>query len=324
MPFHRLSARRSGLAGLLRTILLLIFLLTLPLAVQAQERSNPVEDFVRQRVGDFVLEYHPADEAYANQVGATLLMGSARLRKDFSIPSFRGSRLVIAWDSYHFEELSGGHFPHWGAALARPEDRLIVMKSPRWANVMRNPTGTVMHEMVHLATGMLTNNHRIPIWLSEGIAVEESGEVRGDSPISMATAMTSGALMDLWELDGLHGFSSEHAGLAYLQAESAVIFFKERYGRFTLIQLLLEVGRGTPFEQAFDHVTAGGWYGFNQEYKEWARKRFGGYFIQDLNTWIWVGIVLLAGVAVLLRKLRARRIVARWEEEERLYGDPEA
>lgn len=305
-----------------RHLLWLVLLLGF-LASASQAGPDRLGEFVQRRVGDFQLLHHPLDERYANRAAQAVVMSQSRLASQFGLGGFPGARIIIAWDTDHFESLSGGGFPHWGAALARPSENLILLKSPRWSEVDADPTGTVMHEMVHLAVGRLVGDNHLPVWLSEGIAVEESGEMRGDAPISMATALTSGTLMDLWELENLFGFSSERAQLAYLQAESAVIFFKERYGRFTLIQLLLTMGKGVPFEQAFDEVTGGGWYGFNDDWHAWAKKRFGGYLSQDIGNWIW-GFVLLLAIGVwAVRKWRARQILKRWEEEERLK-DPGA
>lgn len=312
-------ATRPGTAHSIHPIRWLFLALVVLLSFSAlQARPEPFAEFVHRRVGDFTLSHHPLDERYANRAAQAVVMSQSRLAEQFGLVGFKGARIIIAWDTDHFESLSGGGFPHWGAALARPSDNLIVMKSPRWSQVEQDPTGTIMHEMVHLATGRLVGDNRIPVWLSEGIAVEESGEMNGEAPISMATALGSGTVMDLWELESLHGFSSERAQLAYLQAESAVIFFKEKYGRFTLIQLLLKVGEGVPFEQAFDEVTGGGWFGFNDQWHEWARKRFGGYLSQDIGNWVWGFVLLLAAAVWAVRKWRARQILKRWEEEERL------
>ena len=318
-PPCRRAPLASRISRLILARILLVAFLVLAALPELHARREPLSEFVSRRVADFTLSYHPDDERYAGRTINAILLSENRLAEQFGLVGFRGARVIIAWDTDHFESLSGGGFPHWGAALARPADNLIVMKSPRWSTVDEDPTGTIMHEMVHLATGRLVGDNRLPVWLSEGIAVEESGEIRQNgSTLTMATALGSGTMMDLWDLENLFGFSSEQAQLAYLQAESAVIFFKERYGRFTLIQLMLRMGEGVPFEQAFDEVTGGGWYGFNDEWHDWARDRFGGYLVQDIGNWVWGFILMLAIGVWSVRKWRSRQILKRWEEEERL------
>jgi len=293
----------------------------------AEAPGASLEERVREqyrtlRMGVFSIYYHPADQAYAMTAASALETARRRIAENLGLrDDFRNSRVVIAWDARHFQELAGAGFPHWGAACANSERRLIVMKSPRWSNVDRDPGETIRHEMAHLGTGILTRGNWIPVWLSEGIAVVESGMPRGlatgSSPkMSLSKALSSGGLIALGELESLHGYGDMRADLAYTEAESAVRFFLERHGRVALIQLLTHVGRGVDFAEAFDRVSGGAYYRFEDEWVEWLKKNFGSYFLLDVSSWIWILIVLLLVAGWVARRFRTRRILATWDAEQ--------
>jgi hypothetical protein len=287
--------------------------------LQAQE-DDP--QWQRHSVGVFAIEYHAIDRGFAMIVADAVEVSRRRLAEELGLREFRNSRIVVAFDPAQFYRLCGPGFPHWGGACANPEGRLIVLKSPRWGDIGRGDIGaTVRHEMTHLGVGILRRGQWIPTWLEEGLAVVQSGLPRGlaegtGSQVSISRALHTGSLLELDDLESLHGYGNLPAELAYLQAESAVRYFIERYGRVALIQLLTHVGRGVEFREAFDRVTGGGWFRFEEDWRAWLKSNSAGYFLLDFASWVWLGIIPLAIAAWGVRRWRARRILAAWREED--------
>jgi len=309
---------------ILAWLVLLGLVLALPARLAAQGEPRPEDDPAWQRifVGPFALEFHAVDGDFARSVADVVEISRRRLAEDLGLREFRNSRIVVAFDAPQFYRLCGPGFPHWGGACANPEARLIVLKSPRWGDSDPASVGaTVRHELTHLGVGILRRGQWIPTWLEEGLAVVESGLPRGlaegtGSQVSISRALHTGSLLDLDELEDLHAYGSVSAELAYLEAESAVRFFLERHGRLALIQLLTLVGRGVGFPEAFDRATAGGWFRFETEWREWLEEHSAGYFLLDFASWLWLGIVALGVAAWTVRRWRARRILQRWSDEE--------
>lgn len=286
------------------------------------KRPEDGEGWRRMGIGVFTLEYHDADRDYAMDVASTVETSRRRIADDLGLRDFRNSRIVVAYDAPQFYRLCGPGFPHWGGACANSEARLIVLKSPRWGDIGRGDGGsTVRHEMTHLGVGILRRGRWIPTWLEEGLAVVQSGLPRGlaegtGSEVSISRALHTGSLIPLEDLESLHGYGSVSADLAYLEAESAVRFFLQRYGRVAMIQLLTHVGRGADFREAFDRVSGGGWYRFEDDWRAWLKENSAGYFLLDFASWLWLGIIGLAAAGWGVRRLRARRILAAWREED--------
>jgi hypothetical protein len=301
-----------------KLIILLIFLLSINRAFAA---DADLLEFEELKIGVFTLHFHPVDRGFAMDVAAVVEASRSKLSQDIGIRDFRNCRIYIAFDPKHFYALAGAGFPHWGGACANTEKRRIVLKSPRWGDISRNPGATVRHEMTHIGVGILTRGKWLPMWLTEGIAVVESGlpmgmTNSGGSAMSISKALSTGSMLSLDEMEDLHGFGGLRANLVYLESESAVKFFLEKYGRVSLIQLLTLVGRDVGFEEAFDRTTGGGFYRFETEWNEWLEDNYGGYFLLDMSSWYWLLIIFLAIIAWITKKNRSRKIVASWDQED--------
>lgn len=276
--------------------------------------------FAEIRLEDFHIYFHAADGGHAQDVAAVVLASHQRLSDELDIRNFRGSQIVVAYDPAHFQRLAGSGTPHWAGAVANTEQNRIVLRSPRWGDAEPDAGATIRHEMTHLGVGRLRRGHWIPVWLEEGLAVRLSGLPYGTrlgyGGPSLAKAISTGSLIPLAQLEDLHSFGGLQADLAYQEAESAVRFFLERHGRVALIHLLTLVGRGVGFDEAFDRATGGGAYRFEAEWREWLKDQRGMYFLLDFPSWVWGGIILLAGVAWWMRRRRAKRILAQWSRDE--------
>jgi hypothetical protein len=83
-----------------------------------------------------------------------------------------------------------------------------------------------------------------------------------------------------------------------------------------LAQLLTLVGRDVGFEEAFDKATGGGYYRFEVEWRQWLKQKRGLYFLVDISSWIWGGIILLVILTWWIRRRRAQQLIRKWRQEE--------
>lgn len=284
-----------------------------------------VERFKQLQSGPIRILYHEVDTGMARRIAGALEVSRRRLADELDMRELPRASIVIAFDKEHFYRMSGGSTPHWAGAVTVSGRRLIVFRSQRWGDVGGDLGSTVRHELTHLGLSALHRGQWIPTWLEEGVAVVLSGLPRGLAPdgggLSLSKALSTGSLLDLDDLESLNGFSGDRVGLAYQEAESAVRFFLERYGRVSLIHTLTLVGRGVAFREAFDQATGGGWFRFEEEWREWLDDQQGLYFLVDIDSWIWGLILMLGLVAFTVRHLRSRAILKRWQQEETREAD---
>jgi hypothetical protein len=290
---------------------------SLPAALSKSLQAETAAAYRVRQIGPFRLYYHPADQTFAETSVIVIEQSRSHLAERFGLSNFRNARVVIAFDAVHFQALAGSAFPHWGAACALPSKRQILLKSPRFSRNREHPGSTIRHEMAHLAVGILCRDKRPPVWLNEGIAVIESGLPMqpGQQGTSLSSALLTGNLLSLDDMESLHGYNSGDADLAYREAENATRYFLERFGHLALVQLLTEVGRGRAFPEAFDLVTGGAWFRFESDWEDHLDERMGFYFLVDAISWFWLLIFPLGGFAIWVRRRKSKKILEKWADE---------
>ena len=133
--------------------------------LEAQERA-------RLESGRFTIVYTPRDRPLAGS-----LLEAATSRDSFpGLPRPRDRvELVIAADRDDFRRLIGPHAPEWGAAIAVPAERRIVMQGQRAGSDAGDPLEVLRHELAHLALHEALGDLP-PRWFDEGYASYAAGE----------------------------------------------------------------------------------------------------------------------------------------------------
>lgn len=293
--------------------LLLTLLLLLPVVLSAAETHTI-------SVPPFTVQFDARDQAFAQFVSTTLTVWKQRLDDEFGYDDIRKPTVVIAASAEEFRRIGGASFPHWGAAMAAPDRNLILLKSPRWASIGKSWDSLIAHELTHLYLFHITRGHPIPTWLNEGLAVRMSLEITASRKAQFSKGILSGRLMPLSDLHRLYHLPGPQAQLGYTEAELAVEYFLERFGKTSLIQLLSGIDRGEDFSTVFAQVTGTEQATFEREWLKAMKRRFFFYAILDVNTYVWTGIVVLFLLAVWAVWRRNRKIRDRWKREEERYG----
>jgi tetratricopeptide (TPR) repeat protein len=190
-----------------------------------------------------VLFEGPSDEALSRKVldvleaaywrvGTTLLTFPERI-----IP-------VVLYTEQQFRDITRS--PGWAAAAYDGRIRVPVR------GALSNPDEldrVLTHEFTHALVQSVAP-HGVPTWLNEGLAVmfEPSGPAWVDAQLG-----SSGYRLPLQRLaDGFDRFSGAQARMAYAQSGGAVRVLIEQAGAPAMMALLQDIGRGDPFDAAFE------------------------------------------------------------------------
>jgi hypothetical protein len=212
------EARRRGRGSRTKRLarLACAALLLLPAPALAAAQSSEAQ---RLDGGRFTFVALPADLALARS-----LLAEAQRNDSFpGLPRPREQVLIaIAPDSRRFREWTGAGAPDWGAAIAIPSERRIVMQGSGAGSGAGDPRAVLRHELAHLALherlGMLP-----PRWFDEGYAGYAAGEWSRDEVLSANIGLVLHGIpasLDSLE-DGFHGGASRASG-AYALAYRAV------------------------------------------------------------------------------------------------------
>ncbi len=229
-------------------------------------------------------------------------------------------RLVVVPDARRLDSLTLGRAPRWGAAVALPALRTIVLRADG-AQLGR----TLRHELAHLALHQQVDV-RVPLWFDEGYAGWAAGEWERLGSLELNLAVARGALPGLRELDGALRSTETSADAAYGLAVSAVTDLARRNPSGTLEPLLTRLNDGEDFEAAVLATTGLTMDRFEEEWQRSVRRRYG------LATWVLAGggWVLIAtavlGLIHFRRKADRERRAALdhgWEIEPEAVNGPE-
>jgi hypothetical protein len=204
-------------------------------------------------------------------------------------------RLIVVADARQLASITGGRAPAWGAALALPDDRTILVRADA------DPLRTLRHELAHLALHAAVRV-QVPRWFDEGYASYAAGEWGRVDRLALDLAVARGAVPDLDGLDGaLLARAEGTADVAYGFAVSAVLELARRNPTHTLTPLLSLLGDGTGFETAVLRTTGLPLARFEEAWQQSVRRRHG------LVAWVAAGGGWALLVVVLVVAMRWRR-----------------
>jgi len=309
----RIAGRAKKVAGAeigVRLVLLVILLcLSLPATASAESVHSCGTVTVR------------SDAASGN-----LARSAARIAcAPHGFPGFpAGARLEDATihltaDPAHFRALTGGRTPDWGAGVAIPAERLIVIPTFRLDG---GPAGgaspgivTLRHEIAHLALRQEVPG-TIPRWFDEGYATWVSGGLDERAGWQLRLAFLLGRAPPLDSITLSWPAEAERARLSYLLSATAVRHMAERSGpggMEALFRNWREVGRLDPAVRRTFGITLGQ---FEREWQRVVQRRYGWLLMVSHIGAVWTALALALAVLFIFRRRRFRRRIGVLEERE--------
>jgi peptidase MA superfamily protein len=229
-------------------------------------------------------------------------------------------RLIVVPDAHLLDSLTAGRAPSWGAAIAVPGARTILLRADE-GDLVR----TLRHELAHLALHEAVAV-RVPLWFDEGYASWAAGEWDRLGTLELNLTVVRGAVPTLTGLDGALRGSASSADAAYALAVSAVAELARRNPTGTLTPLLRRLESGEDFDAAVLATTGLAVGRFEQEWQRAVRRRY------TLGNWLiagggWLIVALLVAVQVRRRRrmdrVRRAALDEGWDVEPETEQGPE-
>jgi hypothetical protein len=233
--------------------------------------------------------------------------------------------VVLAPGENAFRALTGGRAPDWGLAVAFPDRRRVVLRSPRLTGSEDVDPGVVLrHELnhVYLALGA-GGSGATPRWFSEGFAALYADEWRWVDPVRLAWGRVTGRLTPLSGLE--NSFPAMPAPvLAYVQSMAAVRNLQRRGGDRGLGLLLGRLRDGSTFDLAVRETYGLTLDEFYADWEEEMGREFGWAVVLTDERGLWIGAAFLVLFGWLVRRRALRReIERRRAREDAALGPPE-
>lgn len=252
----------------------------------------------RLDTGRFTVVYYPADDVLAHA-----LVRAAASNDSFPWLPRPVQRVLIAVapDANRFRAWVGPSAPEWGAAIAFPDSRRIVMQGRTGASDAGDPLEVLRHELAHMALHERLGN-RPPRWFDEGYASVAAREWRREDVLAANVALALKGTPSLDELeDGFRG-GSVAAQSAYALSYRAVTELASLDPERGLTLFFQYWADGNSLDRAMRQAFGLTLNGFEKEFQRRTSRRYGGLALfADLS------IAMLVLTALLLPFLFARR-----------------
>jgi len=200
--------------------------------------------------------YHGDDE-FANELMDACQEGLARLTQEFGAYLQRPINIYVYASS---QELQGAMiFPQeWTGGVAFTEFGIIAIgispDSIDWGKE------ALVHELTHLVVHQLVFSPygSLPVWLDEGLAMYNEGELSPQLRQRLEEAISEGKLLSVRSLCSPFSADPEKAYLSYAESYSLVEYLLGNYSGDNMLDLLTLIKQGSTYDEALTEA-----YGFD-------------------------------------------------------------
>ena len=218
--------------------------------------------------------------------------------------------IAVAPDARRFREWIGPAAPEWGAAIAFPAERRIVMQGRRAGSDAGDPLRVLRHELAHLALHEAIGELP-PRWFNEGYASYAAGEWGREETLATSFALVLRGVPPLDSLDSGFAGGAARADAAYALAYRAVAelaALDPERGLTLFFQYWKESGS---MERAIRAAYGLTQTGFEQRWAQRTRRRFGGLaFLANVTLGLGLTLVLVLPLYLVRRRRDRRRMAA--------------
>lgn len=262
--------------------------------------------------------FAPDERRHAESSAEKVALSLERIDQILGLDVRKPFEVVIAPTDAVYKKYAG-NLPKWSAGATTYPSGRIVLKSPSLGRTsIWDYDATLQHEVAHVIIGQHINPNRLPRWLNEGLAMSVANQHSIRDMYTLAQAAIRDALIPLDQIEGMLGFHSQKASLAYIQSYDAVQFIRQEFPPNTLPRVFdfMQENPELSWARAFEEIA-----GVSQFYFEWHwRKQVKGNYnwltVLSSDTVFWLIFPALALLAYLAVRWRNRRKMQQWEQEE--------
>lgn len=225
--------------------------------------------------------------------------------------------VVLAPSEAVFDSLLGGRVPEWGAGVAVPSARTMVL--PTYASQrtrFADPVETLRHEWAHLALHEYVGTRDVPRWFDEGYAEWASGGWGWEDAwrLRLAFALRRAPPLDSLAMDWPE--DAPAARLAYLLAATAVQYLVEQSGERGLEALFRRWRTSGDFDAALRATYGGTAAQLEEDWRKFVKRRYGWPLVLSQSLLFWLGTGFLVLFLYWVRRRRDRHRLARLRASE--------
>jgi hypothetical protein len=207
--------------------------------------------------GAMTLFWYSGDDSFAHELMAACDEGLTWLIDDIGTYPERPIKIYIYASS---DDLKGAMVfsQEWTGGVAFTDFSIIAISVP--PSQLEWGKRAVVHELTHLVVRQATFSPygQLPVWLDEGLATNNEGELDPDQRAYLEQAALDGELISVRSLCSPFSAYTEKAYLSYAESYSLVEYLLDNYGQERMLDLLTLLKQGNTYDEALTEV-----YGFD-------------------------------------------------------------
>lgn len=266
--------------------------------------------------GQFIIYFSHRDSSYATQALQALRTAFDEISFDLKTKPLQPITVFICASKRIFEEFTLGKLPKWTGGFANINENSMIIKSPSWDRSQKDFTGTLVHELTHLLLHAAVSYRPVPRWIDEGLAIFYSREREWASASQISKALLTKSIIPLSDIDRVLTFHQEKAKLAYQESYTAVQYLLATYDIEAIHTIIEGIRGGWSIDNIFRQATGSSFPEFEAEWRKHIEKEYRWYFIVDFDSYLWFAIIGLFILGFVVIRLRNRRVLKQWQEEE--------
>jgi len=209
--------------------------------------------------GELTLFWYAGGDFFARELMDACQEGLARLTQDIGTYPERPVKIYIYAST---SDLKGAMISsnEWSGGVAFTEFSTIAIGIP--PSELDWGKKALVHELTHLVVHQATFSPygRLPLWLDEGLATYNEGELDPVLRSYLEGAILEDELISVHSLCSPFSAYSEKAYLSYAQSYSIVEYLLDNYGQDKMLDLLALLKQGSTYDEALTEV-----YGFDMD-----------------------------------------------------------
>jgi Peptidase MA superfamily len=257
------------------------------------------------------------DSAYADSV---VHITSERLTKLIGSFEIDTLTIFIVANGRRFDSLTQNSLPDWGAGVAIPFQKQIVVKSPLILPGDKALGELIAHEFTHIALATEVDYRPVPRWLNEGMAMYFSAEWSWQDHVAMGTEVVLGKIISLSEIEYLNRFSGRKAEIAYSESFLAFKYFLDTYGQSGLRIFLDNIAAGRSLDEAMVAASGGDYDAFEKEFAGYLSGRYNLVVVLFNSEIFWLALAVLFVVGFFLARWRRKKRMREMEQYDKLHS----
>jgi hypothetical protein len=179
------------------------------------------------------------------------------------------------------------------------------------------------HEVAHVLISRAAQGHPVPRWFHEGFAVAAERPWGLEDRSRLVWELMAGPRLTVGEIDRL--FDNEASRpRAYSLSAAMVREILREHGRDAPAAILRELATGSGFDAAVLRVAGRPMSGVEREFWDGQRVWTVWFSLFTSGDVLWLGVIVLAAIAVWHRRRRAAEIRRRWDDEEKAAAEVSA